>query len=416
MLTGIMTARLLGPEGKGAFALINLANGMLVVLGCLGIQQSIVYFIGRQRFPLNEIVANVIGFAFIFGIFIGFIFLVFFDYLSPLLFKDIRKDYFLLVVGLTPIGILATYFRHVLLGKNKITVYNLLFLVKPLLLLVSFTAAWLIFRLTLLTAVVLWFISFVISEIIIPPFLIARLVPIRLSFNPKFFKEAIKFGSKTYATGLVSFFNARVNIFIIGYLLGLADIGYYSVAVVIAGLLWRIPSATSLVLFPRVASASKLEANQISAKVCRNTLAIVLVASVGLILFGKFLLVMLYGSQYLPAIQPLYILLIGTFATSISQVLSNDLIGRGRPEIGMYATSASLIATISLDFALIPQLRLPGAALAFTISQLFCAIVILYFFVRISGNSIRDTLIIKVSDIVTYLDVYRTLRYRLVQR
>ena len=412
MLTGIMTARLLGPEGKGAFTLIRLGYVMLVVLGCIGVQQSIVYFIGKRQFPLSKILANAIGLALASGLIIAIIFGAFVDYWRPLFFKDIKKSYVLILIGLTPIGILSTYLRHILLGQNRITLYNLLSSVNPCLLLILFTITWLAFKLTLLTAVLMWSISSLISALMILPF-IAKVAPIRLAFNLKFFKEAVKFGYKTQLTGLAGFFNLRLDSFIVGYFLGLADVGYYSIAVVITQLIWKIPNATSLVLFPRVASASNLEANQISPKVCRNTLAIILFLSFGLLLFGRFFIVLLFGTQYLPAVNPLFILLPGTVASSISRVLSNDLIGRGRPELGMYAAFLSLVATIILDFTLIPSLGVSGAALASTVAYSLGASAMLYFFVRISGNSFRDTLIIKTSDLHTYLNLCRRLRHRL---
>ena len=412
MLIGIMTARLLGPEGRGAFTLIRLGNVMLIVIGCLGVQQSIVYFIGKKRFPLSEIIGDAIGLASVSGLIIVIIFGVFVDYWRFLFFKNISKGYVLTLIGLAPIGILSVYLRHVFLGQNRIALYNLLYSANLCLLLTLLIITWLAFEFTLLTAVMVWSISSLVSALIIFPF-IAKVAPIRLAFSLKFFKEAVGFGYKAQLTGLASFFNIRLDSFIVGYFLGLADVGYYSIAVVITQLIWKIPNATSLVLFPRVSSSSSLEANQISSKVCRNTLAVVLFLSLGLLLSGKFLIVLLFGAQYLPAANPLFILLPGTIALSISQVLSNDLIGRGRPELGMYATFLSLVATIILDFALIPTLGVSGAALASTVAYSLGALAILYLFVRISGNSFRDTLIVRASDLRMYLDLCRKFRYRL---
>ena len=411
MLTGIMTARLLGPVGKGAFSLIQLGNTMLVVLGCLGIQHSIVYFIGKQKFPLSQIVANAIGLTLVSGLIIVILFGAFVDYWRPLFFKDINKGYVLLLIGLTPIGVLSTYFRHIIRGQNRITLYNLLFSLPVCLLLILFIIVWLAFKLTLLTAVLMWSISSLVSVLVMLPF-IAKVAPIRLAFNLKFLKEAVKFGYKTQLAGLVSFFNIRLDAFIVGYFLGLEDVGYYSVAVVITQLMWKIPSAIQIVLFPYVASSSDAKANRISSIVCRNVLAIVFLLSLGLLLLGKYIIVVWFGSQYLPAVTPLFILLPGTIALCNNQVLFSYLIGQGRPELVMYSTLLALVATVILDFTLIPALGISGAALASTVAYSLSALAGLHFFVRVSGNSIRDTLIPRKSDLYAYLNLYRKLRRR----
>jgi O-antigen/teichoic acid export membrane protein len=46
---GVMTARLLGPEGKGLLYLLIVWFSLSMELGCLGLGDASIYFIGRNR-------------------------------------------------------------------------------------------------------------------------------------------------------------------------------------------------------------------------------------------------------------------------------------------------------------------------------------------------------------------------------
>jgi O-antigen/teichoic acid export membrane protein len=54
----IVTARVLGPEGKGAYSLILLVPTLLALLGNLGIGFANVYFGGKWRYSWAELSSN----------------------------------------------------------------------------------------------------------------------------------------------------------------------------------------------------------------------------------------------------------------------------------------------------------------------------------------------------------------------
>jgi len=53
--TGVMSARLLGPQGRGELAAAILWPSTLLTLGSMGLNQSIVFHTGRRLFPASEI-------------------------------------------------------------------------------------------------------------------------------------------------------------------------------------------------------------------------------------------------------------------------------------------------------------------------------------------------------------------------
>jgi Na+-driven multidrug efflux pump len=85
-----------------------------------------------------------------------------------------------------------------------------------------------------------------------------------------------------------------------------------------------------------------------------------------------------------------------------TKVLTNEIAGRGRPIINTIAAGVSLIINISLNILLIPTMGISGAALASTISYSVTSVIVFIAFIRISHNSIFDTLIIKPRDLRVY--------------
>ena len=57
-VASIILARVLGPEGKGIFALIVLIPALMLKLGSLGIEAANVYFTGSKRYGIKDIASN----------------------------------------------------------------------------------------------------------------------------------------------------------------------------------------------------------------------------------------------------------------------------------------------------------------------------------------------------------------------
>ena len=68
---------------------------------------------------------------------------------------------------------------------------------------------------------------------------------------------------------------------------------------------------------------------------------------------------------------------------------------------------ASLVATIGLDFLLIPRMGITGAALASTVSYGLNSLILLWLYVRFSGNSVGSVLFVRMNDLRLYRDILR---------
>jgi O-antigen/teichoic acid export membrane protein len=82
--------------------------------------------------------------------------------------------------------------------------------------------------------------------------------------------------------------------------------------------------------------------------------------------------------------------------------MTNDLNGRGKPELNIYVSFVSLVLNVVLNIIWIPRYGIIGAAYATSISYTFAFVAITAIYSRISGNPISKILFIQKSDIPIY--------------
>lgn len=406
IITSIILARVLGPAGKGAYALIILIPVLLTKVGDLGVGIANVYFIGKKKYDVSAIASNSLISACVLGAILIAIFLILFGYLQSNFLKEINSRYLLLAVCALPFALLVSYFGAILLGENKIWKFNLVNILHSGSLLGLLLILLLIVKGGLFGATLSWMLSAIVTATGCI-FLVRKSAKINLFLNFKLFRDSIKFGIKGYLGNVVQVLNYRLDMFFVNFFLGVAFVGYYSIAVLLAETLWYLPGSVGTVLFPKVSSIKPDMANQLSPKICRNTLFITLLGCLLFFALGKVVILVAFGARFLPALRPLQILLPGIAALSIPKVLSFDLTGRGKPLINTYAAVISLAVNIPLNLLLIPKWGINGAAFASTVAYVLAAGIVLFAFLKISKNNLSDTIIIKLSDLKTYLYKFR---------
>jgi len=400
----IIIARVLGPEGKGAFALIILVPTLLATLGNLGIGIANIYFGGSKKYRPAELASNSLIAALGLGVTLSVAFLVYYHSFHPSFLRDADPLYLSLAVIILPLSLLTMYFSYILLGQDRIKEFNLIHLLQGGASLVLILFLLLALKGGIFGAILAWAGATLVATIV-SILLVRRATNIRWSFHPLIFRDSLKFGIKGYLGNVIQFLNYRLDMLLVAFFMSVTFVGYYSISVAMAEALWYFPAAVGTVIFARTPGLSAEEANKSTPVICRNTLFITILAALVLFALGKYIISLFFGSAFLPAVQPLWILLPGVVALSICKVLSNEITGRGRPMINTVAAAVSLAVNIPLNLLLIPKMGIAGAALASTISYTATTIIVLIMFMRISKNSLFDTIVIKPQDLRIYAEV-----------
>jgi len=184
----------------------------------------------------------------------------------------------------------------------------------------------------------------------------------RLGVDRALWRQLRGVGGRGGVSVILIFLLFRSNQYLVEHLLGAAALGIYSVAVIFAEMMQRLPNVAGAVLLPKVIQGQEGEVG-LSLRVARSMLLFSLLGAAGLLLAGKFLITLLFP-KYQEAYLPLMWMLPGLVVTGFGSVFNTRLAGQGYPGITLWAPGLALGLNVALNLALIPILGLVGAALS----------------------------------------------------
>jgi len=413
VIISILLARMLGPDGRGIYALAILIPSLAFIFTNLGINSSTVYFLGRKKYSPQVIAGSNI----IFSVFISLLAIILI-LLSLLFFKNtflagVPLYAFILAILIVPFRIFISNSINVLLGIHRYITYNVMSFLDIFVHLILLLLLFLLSSFTILTALIAYLAASIITLIIIYIVLKKIISTFRFRLNKDYLRDAFTYGSKSYLSNVISFLHLRIDTLIINYFLNPLAVGFYAVATSLTERLWLLSESASVILFPKIASERNDEAKRIFTPVlCRNILLLTIIGAILLLLLGKWIILLLYSKKFLNAVMPFQILLIGTIFVSGSKILANDIAGRGKPMINTYINIVSLFINIILNIILIPKYGIAGAAYATTISYSLIFFIRGIVYSRISRNRIIDILFVKPSDFKLYTSLFKSLIHK----
>ncbi len=375
--TGIITARWIGPEGNGIIATLAVYPSLFLTFGSLGISQSATHFIGTKIFTENEIKTSITQ-------------LWFFTTLISLIssfaliryFSNSGNQLFWVILAILPIPftLFNKYNSGIFLGKNQISTYNKINWIPKAIVFIS---------MVLLVIVLSLHISGVLIAAIAGPVFMFVLLLFRnkfiqafnFHFNWKIIYSLFSLGVVYALALLVINLNYKVDVILLDKLSDSYNTGIYAKGVAITDFLWEIPMLLSTIVFARSANAKdgSLFSQKVTQLLRLSFIAIGL-GSVALIFLARYIILIMYGPEFLPSVSVLQLLLPGVLLLTIFKVLNMDLAGKGKPWISMKAMVPAVVLNIVANFILIPKYGSNGASLASTLSYTFAAILFLHFY------------------------------------
>lgn len=378
LVTSVMVARVLGPEGRGLYAVAIAIGATGVQLGNLGLHSANTFWAARDREYVAPLLANSLWVglgagslgALLAGL--GFTLLPAFAPLDGLLLA--------LALGWVPLGLGYLLLQSLILGVQDVKGYNLVEIGTKFVgfagLVALLAAGGLSPETALATTLVssgvgfLWLLWLLRDHLKLPPRLSVALL-----------KENLPYGLKAYLAALLAFTVLRVDLFLVQAKLGSEDAGFYSIAVTLAEMVYMLPVVVGTMLFPKL-SAMPDEAAKWN--LTRKTAALLglLMAAVGgvTVILAEPVVRLLYGASFLPAVPALGWLMPGIVLLSINVVLMNYFASQAMPWVTVISPFIAALLNIGLNLALIPAMGIRGAALASTLSyasMLLCSLVYL---------------------------------------
>jgi O-antigen/teichoic acid export membrane protein len=194
-------------------------------------------------------------------------------------------------------------------------------------------------------------------------------------------------------TNLISLLNYRVGLFVIERLLGLSATGVYSIAVVVAELLWFVSGSLTQAVYGRIGTPDRERAAATTLRVVHLSLAALLLVAPLLWLLAGWVIPVVLGPAYAASLPLLALLLPGALvfggASALSAYFTNHA---GRPQMPARVAALSLLLNAGLSLALVPRLGMAGAALAASMSYTVAVFVLAAAFAKHAALPLRRVL------------------------
>jgi O-antigen/teichoic acid export membrane protein len=391
----IITARWLGPEGNGVIAALAVYPALFMTIGSLGIRQSVAYYVGKKIYNDNDIKTSLIQIWF----FTTMLTLTSCYFLIRY-FSNSGYNLFWVLLSIIPIpfNLFNTYNSGVFLGKNQIQSFNK----------INWLPIAVIFVFTILLVIIFpWGIDGALGASITGPLLMSFILmhksnlvkSFNLNFDFKIIRSLLSLGMIYAFALLIINLNTKLDIILLDKLSSPFEVGIYSKGATVTEYLWQIPMLLSTIVFARSANAK--DGLVFSGKVTqllRITIVIVGAASIFLVFASRFIIVGMYGADFINSTRVLQLLLPGVLLLTVFKTLNQDLAGKGKPWISMKAMIPALLINVILNIILIPNYGANGAAIASTISYSFAAIVFILVYSREVKIPIKDILRYSKSD------------------
>ncbi len=401
LISGIITARLLGPMGKGELTAIILWPSMLSAIGSLGITESLVYYSGKDRNRIPQLFSC----AMIFVIFQSIILMTAGYYLIPIFLKQyslpiiqICKKYLLFI----PLNLAALYQLSLLQGVMKFKKFNLIRITVVALYVLGICLLVIVGKITVINVAFMWLLSNLFTLILTFTLILKEKLLLERGAkkfwlpNKTIIKDLFSYGWRVHLGNISGVMNMKLDQMLMSAFLTPVMLGYYAISTTIAGIVTLIPNAFSFVAFPSITNKSeKQDKQRLYAKYCRFNIFLTAVVCVIVFLSTYWLIPFLYGEAYIKSIKPCQILTATMFFAGCSLVIAAGLKALGKPLVSSKAELIRLIVSVMVLPLLLTKFQIIGAAIATLIASFIGFI----YLVRKSGLSLYSLFVPETGDI-----------------
>lgn len=198
----------------------------------------------------------------------------------------------------------------------------------------------------------------------------------KINFSSEELKFIFGLSFITMVMTLLININYKVDVIMLKNKVSNSQLGLYTTGTGLANYIWIIPDAFKNVLFSKTAKNDSIQDINWSIKI---SIAMSVICMLGLAVFGKIALFILYGIEFVSAYNVTCIIMFGAPSMILFKLISNLFIANGKQIFYCIGLSISAMVNIFLNVILIPLYGINGAAFASVISYSVCGII---FYVR----------------------------------
>ena len=366
----VITARTLGPEGRGLFTVVFFFCAMLITFTELGMGHAIPRYTASKKWSKQDILTSVLAVSIIRIMITTIIASIILLFYANVMFEDVDVGLlFIAFLSIFPIALHAFLLPY-LFGIGETKIYALLLAFSSF---ISFFLIGINYLLDTITVErLLWMevlghsITVVVVSFVIVNKVGSRLGKVKLDF----IWRLLKYGIGDYFSSILLFLNNRSIFIIINTLVNAAAVGIYSLALVIAEKLYMVGDAVGSSLFIRISRSNEISEIEYSALIFRITMIVLLPIALLAGILSDVIVYVLFGEEFQDTAYILRILLIAFVLQAGWRIIWLSLAGYGKIWWVALTNLFMSIVNISIAVSLLPIYGVEGAAYALTAASI----------------------------------------------
>lgn len=414
LLLEVVYARFLGPSGRGQISLCMMVLGCGVLVGGLGGEIPILLWSADEKRKTSEWLPSVIVCGLMGSALACSLWVAMFWFWHPAFLRGINSSLATLVLIAIPLSTFGTYALSLLIGLNRIRERSLLVVVNQFITLILAALFLSLFHATAQLAMLAVLAGLVIAMVFVRIFLRGQL-KFHRGDRPAVpeVKKALDLGLRGQLGNVATYFNYRLDVFIVNYYLNTAAVGLYAVGVMVSEAIWQVPNAAAMALVPRTAREQGPSGVEFTCLVCRQVLSMALLAAIVVAGLSAWVIPLVFGESFRASVAVIWWILPGTVALAASKVMCADLMARGMPEYSSIFAFVTLSVTVVLDLVLIPRMGIQGAALASSAAYFTNTALVAIVLKRKLGVTWKALLVPSLAELAPYRQVWDRVAGRL---
>jgi O-antigen/teichoic acid export membrane protein len=376
LVTGIVSARALGPSGRGVFVALTTVTQLAGLLFAMGVAQSLSYYIARRPEDGPRLLTTWTAML----VPLTALAIAVSELLLPAIFSGDQQSldlgrWFVFSIVLV-VGLELNY--GLLLGKHDFFVYNVLRFAQAALIAIAFIVLWIGDDLTVKSALIGAIIG---SSTAMLAGLARSVARVGIGpLDPRLGAASLWYGVRGQGSTVATNVTARLDVAMLPAFVSNANVGLYSIAANLSLIVHQLSNTFAGLVLPAAAAS---DAERSRAKVIGSlwaSLAVAAVLAAFLALFARPLIGLVYGDAFRDAAEPLLLLLPGVVLFAGSSILAAGVAAAGRPFTATFAQLLGMLVTVAGLFAFLRSGGITAAALVSTASYttVFAAMLIAY--------------------------------------
>lgn len=207
-----------------------------------------------------------------------------------------------------------------------------------------------------------------------------------LVVNTHILRQTLSYGFRAWLATLFAFIATRSNTFLVQDILGATESGYFSAVVNLLDLINVLQTVISTVLFPVVTSLEPSKRRRMIRRTAGLSAAAIVPVCIATAVLAQPLVTLLFGTGFLPAVEPLLYSLPGVLALAMTSIIGQYVAAEGLPLsfVGVWLGIALL--NIACTYAGALLYGLDGVAIAYSLSMSVGFLLFLWYAVRMKQH------------------------------